>query len=490
MARAFALSLILFYCLLSSVFYRVFAEINIRFASIDLPIFISELLLAFAFGITLFLNIKQVFSKPYAKKLIILAFIVFVLWKAFKGYLDFGTLSFRNAALFYYSFFGIISYHLYNKKYFSQLIIIIIVLVSVIMKSVFAITPYYLFLFVMLGIALSLKSENKVIRILLILCALIIPRQYHESVFGFAFFFEGGRGRVLGHIISLISLTTFLFPLLIKNKIRRIVMILVVILSIFSAFIIFADKSSIISMISVKKCFSGYLALKEEIKAKEGDFVFQNLTTKLFNKSVEDARVSSGSSNLIIEGMDVKKEITDRLVSNLNIAQDFDKIDNQYRNLGTAFSNIYFRIFIWQDMIKELINEKAWFGVSFGKPQRSKSIEILDWATSEWKRDGWITPHNSFLHMIYRAGIVGLLFVIFIFSTVFKLIKTFIFYKDYTGIFIMSIFVYWLTISNFLVFLEFPYNAIPFWTLLGLTIAYSEDLKNKKGVILENGIKK
>lgn len=42
----------------------------------------------------------------------------------------------------------------------------------------------------------------------------------------------------------------------------------------------------------------------------------------------------------------------------------------------------------------------------------------------------------------------------------------------------MSIFIYWIVVSNFAVFLELPYNAIPFWSFLGVTAAYCDQLYN------------
>jgi len=44
----------------------------------------------------------------------------------------------------------------------------------------------------------------------------------------------------------------------------------------------------------------------------------------------------------------------------------------------------------------------------------------------------------------------------------------------------MPILVYWAAISNFLVFFELPYNAIPFWSLLGMVWAYAEALEKKQ----------
>jgi hypothetical protein len=160
----------------------------------------------------------------------------------------------------------------------------------------------------------------------------------------------------------------------------------------------------------------------------------------------------------------------------------FDEIEAIYndnvrkpRDIDTAFNNIYFRLFIWSDMFKEMLKENAWLGINFGKPQRSESIEILGWASTEWRSDGWITPHNSFLHIIYRGGIVGVAFLIGLVSIVIYLIFGFIRIKCLPGIFLMTIFVYWMTIANFLVFLEFPYNAIHFWSLLGMTLAFYQD---------------
>ena len=36
-------------------------------------------------------------------------------------------------------------------------------------------------------------------------------------------------------------------------------------------------------------------------------------------------------------------------------------------------------------------------------------------------------------------------------------------------------------LANFWIVLEFPYNAIPFWTLLGMTWAYAENLEKRQG---------
>lgn len=142
------------------------------------------------------------------------------------------------------------------------------------------------------------------------------------------------------------------------------------------------------------------------------------------------------------------------------------------RTLQTEYANILFRIFIWRDMVREILKEKAWFGLSFGHPQRSVSLENAGFAAGEWGRDGWVAPHNAFLHMIYRAGIVGLGMVIGMFAVLFIMTKEFIQRRSIDGLLLVSILIYWIVLSSFLVVLELPYQSIPFWTLWGMILAY------------------
>jgi len=149
------------------------------------------------------------------------------------------------------------------------------------------------------------------------------------------------------------------------------------------------------------------------------------------------------------------------------------------RPMDVELGNIVFRLFIWQDMIEEIISERSYlWGINFGKPQRSKRIEITGWAKGEWERDGWITPHNSLIHYYYRGGIVGLAIVSGMIWFLILATNICMKSKSYSGIALISILLYWICISIFLVILELPYNAIPFWSLFGITIAYCQNLKN------------
>lgn len=135
-------------------------------------------------------------------------------------------------------------------------------------------------------------------------------------------------------------------------------------------------------------------------------------------------------------------------------------------------NNAVFRLLIWRDMWRDLKREKPILGFSFGTPFRSKSLEILDWGTGDWARDGWIEPHNSYWHIIYRGGIIGVLFIVSVLFVLFMMIWRFLHAKSITGILLCGIIINWFVAANFLVIFELPYTAIPIWTIYGMTLAY------------------
>jgi O-antigen ligase len=129
-------------------------------------------------------------------------------------------------------------------------------------------------------------------------------------------------------------------------------------------------------------------------------------------------------------------------------------------------------LFAWRDAIKELLKEKAVLGFSFGKPLRSKAIEIMGMGYSAWSSDGWISLHNSYIELIYRSGIVGIILILCFFAVLFRMIKEFVKSRSFTGILLVSIIVYWLVTAFFYVTFELPYSAISFWSLFGISLAY------------------
>ena len=149
-----------------------------------------------------------------------------------------------------------------------------------------------------------------------------------------------------------------------------------------------------------------------------------------------------------------------------------DNIPVLKRGIETPYINSIFRIFIWKDAFRELISKHPLLGFDFGKPFRSRTLEILDWASSEWGRDGWICIHNSYIDIVYRAGIFGILMIASIFSMLFFVIRQAFRRKSLIGILMTGILINWFIAANFLEILEMPYTAIPLWSLFGMTFAY------------------
>ncbi|MBU2265533.1 MAG: hypothetical protein KJ977_00660, partial [Candidatus Omnitrophica bacterium] len=118
-------------------------------------------------------------------------------------------------------------------------------------------------------------------------------------------------------------------------------------------------------------------------------------------------------------------------------------------------------------------------GFDFGKPFRSRGIEIAGFAGGEWGRDGWIAFHNSYLALVYRAGIVGMLYIVFMVIFLIKIIKRSICLRSINGILLSGAIISILMYANFAVILELPYYAIPFWSLFGVTFAYLNELMGK-----------
>ena len=82
--------------------------------------------------------------------------------------------------------------------------------------------------------------------------------------------------------------------------------------------------------------------------------------------------------------------------------------------------------------------------------------------------------------MIYRAGIIGIGLIVLILMILSGLIRDFIVKRSMAGVLLSGIIIYGLAAANFLLILELPYYAIPFWSIFGLILAYRQDLLEGK----------
>jgi hypothetical protein len=288
------------------------------------------------------------------------------------------------------------------------------------------------------------------------------------------------------------------------------------------------DRNAILSLINPKKIIAIYQEYNKVVADKEGSYSEVNLKTKLYNPIPEVKVVPKAQTAQITPEPEVKvvpkaqtAQITPepevKVVPKAQTAQITPEPEvkvvpkaqtaqitpepqirvesyaltppesamkpqinpvnllsskQEYRDLGVAYNNVIFRIFIWRDVCKQLISNIPIFGFAFGKPFRSKSLEILGWAETEWKKVGWISMHNSYLDIIYRGGIIGLGVIITLLAILCIMFKKVLSINSFSGILLLSVLISWLIASSFLETLELPCTAIVFWSLFGLLYAY------------------
>jgi len=105
----------LFYIL----FKRDFAKIHLEFSFLKLPIFVGEILLI----VCLIALVIYWFKNPPNFHVGGVYISIFILWFFFKlitGYCHWGPLAFRHGALFYYSFFFMISFVFFKRDIFTK----------------------------------------------------------------------------------------------------------------------------------------------------------------------------------------------------------------------------------------------------------------------------------------------------------------------------------------------------------------------------------
>jgi len=234
---------------------------------------------------------------------------------------------------------------------------------------------------------------------------------------------------------------------------------------------IFADRNGVQSCLKLRDMVQMYTTVVTRLDQKRKDYQPEKLSVALYHDNKDKVGHGAHHPNVGIDDV-------------LNgIQHSGGSEQTKYRNFNDAQGNGVFRMLIWHDMYVELQETRSLLGVGLGKPQRSISLEMLWWGVGDWSRDGWITPHNVYFHLIYRLGIVGILVIAGMLGVMVYLTKSFILLRSKVGILLVSILVYWMMACNFLVILELPHYAIPFWTLMGMTLAYcNEQLMRSKQI--------
>lgn len=484
------------------LFYRPFAKLHLDLPVLNIPVFIGEIL----FIICSTLVLPKAKALPKRTIYLLIAYIVFIIVKTLAGYVHWGPLAFRHAALFYYPLFAVFSYSFFRKDLFSNKLKVILIILLLLMFK-FVIFYYYFILTCSILVLILIKSySGRKTRYLFYLALLL--------AFPYRFFFETARTFMVSGLVSLLFILIFLLCILKLKKGYKLLT-----LFIFTAFIVvgsvkIANKDHLKSLMGFGELQKRYNARKMLIQELGKSFVAKKYKINLYNPVYEDRAKPDLDFRKIQELIDQttkpenenKPQIPAQSVQEPNknpsssvSMPESSKPEEPYtknneelvsgqdsplltkvpekRDLETDYANSLFRIFIWQDALNDIMNYKPVFGFDFGRPFLSRSLEVTNWAISDWGRDGWVCFHNGYLDIIYRSGMLSLVFFCFIFSLIFIMVKKSFQIKSVNGILLAGALINWFVAANFLEILEMPYTAIPLWSLFGVTWAYL--FKNK-----------
>jgi len=514
-----------------------FAELHIQLLFLDFPIFVGEILLFLC--IALFF-VKYIISPPSLNKwhYVLILYFAFVVAKALYGYDKWGPLAFRNAALLYYPVFAVLGYSLYRRDFFegekifffcSIFILFFINFVSQTFNIYWSLSiPLIAFIFI------KSFSSKRARYLMLALLLILIPYKW---------IFLTSRMMLVSNIITGLYLITAFFLILKLNIRVKVVLAALCVALIALGILKFSNPvraKSIFAFRGIAKVFNDYdkrvqadidyfeMGELKDIKLYQpegglptfeipfSDFMARQETKLAKNKQeqyaaliqkkkaqgkvsvsqkqekyipaqeeqvLRDAIAEEAVENRMIEEIieELKAEgyVGEANLEELAAATVEGKYVDRY-HLSSGLNNAVFRLLIWRDMIVELYKKKPVIGFDFGKPLRSISLEILKWGWHNWGLNGWVPAHNSHLHIIYRTGVIGIVFLLTVFIVLFKMIIKFIQWKSVVGILLCGIILNWFIAANFLLILELPYTAVPVWSLYGITFAYFLEQKRLK----------
>jgi len=497
-----------------AVFSKSFAELHLKLPFLDFPIFVGEILLL----LCLILFCMKFQKNPQTLKkwhYWVIAYFIFVIIKALYGYLAWGPLALRHAALLYYPVFAVFGYAFYQRDFFDEkiraLLLFLIVMILVIGKMHVNWPPTLM----IAGLILIRKISFKTVRLVAFLIFLtIVP---------YSRFFLTSRMMIVANLLSgLYLIVTLPMIIRVKKGLKLVIVLLIAGVTLFALFniasldslrsitnfkkiaLVFSERDAVIQKNVENFIFKkrgkiqlynpernihideaerkDYYQTKAEIKqiilAKMGEEIesfsltpsdseIEELKQKIQTISVD--RLDKQYPEAIVDA--AKSEVEKDFVKKLQAPSPDEQMSSKTK-VWARDENAVFRIFIWRDMLVDLAKEMPILGFDFGKPFRSVSLEVLNWGTGDWDRDGWISAHNSYLHMIYRTGIIGVSLIMVILIVLLMMIKKFIITKSFTGILLCGIIINWFVTANFLVTFEVPYTAIPIWTIYGMTFAY------------------
>ncbi len=498
-------------CLGYILYKRDFAKYHLAFSFLNFPVFVGEMLLFFCAAVLVAWWIRR---RPAFRPwhFFVGLYLAWLAVKTVTGYGAWGPLAFRHAALFYYPLFFLVGYIFFNKGLFTRWSVPVLLSAIIILFLQRHYDRYWTFTLAALGFVLVSAVKDKKIRVVM-LGVLMVSIQYIGLI-------KTARMMFVANMVSLAFLGACIWYMWNVKAVVKLSVVLVLTMLLgfgFYKFFILGESGRVfVSPSAVKYAFR---QMDLEIQHKKNYYRRIPLPVALYHSPNDQSRsyhyynheTSLHQPDAVSFKYDDSEEVwqdySSTFVPERNLEQDVPffqwvpgweqstisaepplQVQDVHESVAVAepviemptgveqvsLNNIIFRLFIWRDMLEDWkADNSPLFGVDFGRPLRSVSLEILQWAAREWGRDGWIEPHNSFFHMLYRAGVVGFGLIVLIVWALIHFVIQALRRRAWPMILLAAVMINWLVAANFLLILELPYTAIPFWLIAGMAWAYA-----------------
>jgi len=505
-----------------------FAEIHLAVPGLDFPVFIGEIvlilcgLLVVSMGPVRFLRLM---TRPWP--LFALGFGLWILVKALTGYAVYGPLALRHAAMFYYTVAAVLVFGSLEtigilreapqadsaRCFFIDLAGVLCFGVIVTVKLLAGIYLYFFLPYFILGLICLVCYRRMVLRIAALVCL--------AGVFPYNEFFHGGSSFILANAIASAGTLVTLAAVSVRaGRFWKFGLALGCMGLVAAGICLTAPRSESRPFVTPGVIWRHFENDDALVQSRKASYRPDLLPVKLY-KNNHEAPVGTTTMHSAVfqsqtpqaqkvpetsfenpmaperqaQGLPLDQPaqsgpvVTETMPQVLaqNAAPVNQRLpehaapDYETKICEISYDNIVFRMFIWRDMVSELLRRRAVDGMPLGYPLRSPSLEILQRGKSEWARDGWIEPHNSYLNFIYRGGIAGLMMVVMMGFWQIRFWRFFAVQRSLVGILLSAGLLYWNILACFMVLYELPYTAIPAWMWWGLTAFYYRRLKTTEG---------
>jgi len=195
---------------------RLFAELHIQLPFLDFPVFIGEIFLFICCGLSIvkFQTNPRTLNKY---EYIFIGFLIFIILKALYGYVLWGPLALRNAALFYYPLFAVLGYYHFQKSFFNSeksFMIFLLIIFSLVNKDY---TQFWILTCFLLGIILAKSHPQNKVR-LLMMGVLFLVMPYSKV-------FDTSRMMVVANFLGLLFLISMFYVIVHWPKRRKLVVV-------------------------------------------------------------------------------------------------------------------------------------------------------------------------------------------------------------------------------------------------------------------------